>query len=179
VRLIFSVAEKIDADLKEFQFKINDARYGAVKDAARLAVEQGRQNIEQAGFSERWQSGLNFRLVGKRNPTALIFHKIGFAIAFERGMTIRGDPLLWLPIEQNLPAGIRSPREYGHKLVSVNIAGRPPMLFDADNRLLGPLFFGTPKVRIRKQWDLYRIFAQAADRLPEFLEERLKGLFDG
>jgi hypothetical protein len=179
VRLIFSAEEKIDADLKEFRNKINDAKYGAVKDAADLAVDQGRENIAGAGFSARWQSGLNFRLVGKRNPTALIFHKIGFAIAFEKGMTIQGDTLLWLPIEQNLPAGIRSPKQYGHKLVSVNVAGRPPMLFDANNRLLGPLFFGARRVKIRKQWDLYRIFAQAADRLPEFLEKRLGKLFDG
>ena len=46
-------------------------------------------------------------------------------------MTIAGRPLLWLPIEANLPAGVHSPKQYGRKLVSVNIAGKPPLLFDA------------------------------------------------
>ena len=178
MRLIFSEEEKADAELREFRNQINNAKFGAVKDAADLAVAEGRENIAAAGFSARWQDALKFRLVGSQNPTALIFHKIGFAIVFEQGMTIRGN-LLWVPIEDNLPAGVHSPREYGKKLVSVNVAGHPPLLFDADNRLLGPLFFGTRRVKIRKQWDLYKIFAKAADHLPDFLEKRLKGLFDG
>ena len=81
---------------------------------------------------------------------------------FERGATISGRPLLWLPLERNLPPGIHSPRQYGGKLVSVNVAGKPPLLFDAGKRELGPLFVGVSQVNIRKRFDLYRIFAQAA-----------------
>ena len=64
-----------------------------------------------------------------------------FASVFERGVTIGGHPLLWLPIEQNLPAKVKSPKQYGKRLISVNVAGKPPLLFDAANRLLGPLDF--------------------------------------
>jgi hypothetical protein len=109
------------------------------------------------------------------DPAALIFHRIPFAGVFERGITISGRPLLWLPIEQNLPPGIHSPSQYGKKLVSVNIAGKPPLLFDAFNRLRGPLFFGTRSVDIRKRFDLYNIFARAAEKMREFYERRIKG----
>jgi len=90
-------------------------------------------------------------------------------------MTISGRPLLWLPIEGNLPAGVHSPKQYGHELVSVNIAGKPPLMFDKFNRLRGPLFVGVRSADIRKRWDLMRIFAAAAARLGEFYQKRIKG----
>ena len=83
--------------------------------------------------------------------------------------------MLWLPIEQNLPSGINSPKQYGKKLVSVNIAGKPPLLFDAEDRSLGPLFVGMRSVTIRKRLDLTRIFSEAGARLFEFFEQRMKG----
>ena len=102
----------------------------------------------------------------------LIFHPCRGGVW--RGATIRG-PLLWLSIEANLPAGVRSPRKYGGRLVSVNVAGKPPLLFDAGKRELGPLFVGVRQVNIRKRFDLRHIFAQAAERMGEFYEQRIKG----
>lgn len=178
MRLVFSAQESaVEKALEEIERTIADAAAGAVQDAAEMAVDEGRANIASAGFSTRWQKALtsNFYPNEGADPAAFIFHRIPFAGVFERGITIRGRPLLWLPIEQNLPPGITSPREYGKRLVSVNIAGKPPLLFDADNRLRGPLFFGTPSATIRKRFDLYRIFARAVDRLAEFYDKRLKG----
>ena len=109
------------------------------------------------------------------NPAALIFHHLPFISVFEYGATIAGRPLLWLPIEENLPQGVHSPRKYGHKLVSVNIAGKPPLLFDAVDRLRGPLFVGVRSADVRKRLDLLGIFAAAAARLGEFYQNRLKG----
>jgi hypothetical protein len=60
-------------------------------------------------------------------------------------------------------------------LVSVNVAGKPPLLFDAARRELGPLFVGVRQVNIRKRFDLYRIFAQAAAQMQEFYNKRIKG----
>jgi len=174
VKFAFSAQETILGELLE---EIEQAQSGAVRDAAALAVKEGRANIASAGFSSRWQKALTSRFYPNEgvDPAALIFHRIPFAGVFERGITISGRPLLWLPIEQNLPPGIHSPSQYGQKLVSVNIAGKPPLLFDAFNRLRGPLFFGTRSVDIRKRFDLYAIFQRAADRLREFYEQRIKG----
>jgi hypothetical protein len=179
VKLVFSARESVlDELLKDIERQIAEAREGAVQDAAKMAVSEGRANISSAGFSSRWQKALVSNFYPNKDtgdPAALIHHRIPFAGVFERGIRISGRPLLWLPIEQNLPPGVRSPKQYGRKLVSVNIAGKPPLLFDAFNRLRGPLFFGTRSVDIRKRFDLYRIFARAAEKMREFYEKRIKG----
>jgi hypothetical protein len=179
VKLVFSAREGVLAELLEdIEQQIVDAKEGAVQDAAALAVSEGRANISAAGFSSRWQKALVSNFYPNEDtgdPAALIFHRIPFAGVFERGIRISGRPLLWLPIEQNLPPGVRSPKQYGKKLVSVNVAGKPPLLFDAFNRLRGPLFFGTRTVDIRKRFDLYRIFARAAEQMRVFYERRIKG----
>lgn len=179
MNLAFSAQESaIKQALEEIERAIVAAKEAAVRQAADEAVKEGRANISAAGFSSRWQKALVSNFYPNKDtgdPAALIHHRIPFAGVFERGITISGRPLLWLPIEQNLPRGIRSPSEYGRRLVSVNIAGKPPLLFDPDNRLRGPLFFGTPRVTIRKRFDLYRIFARAAEHMREFYEQRIKG----
>jgi len=179
VNFAFSAQESaISQFVEEIERQVNEAKAGAVQDAADLAVKEGRANIATAGFSSRWQKALTSRFYPNKDegdPAALIFHRIPFAGVFERGITISGRPLLWLPIEQNLPRGIHSPSQYGKKLVSVNIAGKPPLLFDAFNRLRGPLFFGTRAVDIRKRFDLFRIFERAADHMRQFYDRRIKG----
>jgi hypothetical protein len=178
MKLVFSAQESaLKALIEDIQSQIDAARAGAVQDAAKLAVAQGRANIASAGFPAKWQKALTskFYLNKGSDPAALIFDTTPFAGVFESGASIGGKPLLWLPIERNLPAGIHSPRAYAGKLVSVNVAGKPPLLFDAGKRQLGPLFVGISRVNIHKRFDLYRIFAQAAARMAEFYEKRIKG----
>ena len=178
MKFVFSADEgAIDKLIDEIKDKVDAARQGAVKDAADLAVKEGRANIAAAGFSSRWQKGLTYNFYPNKgdDPAAFIFDRIPFAIVFERGMTIAGRPLLWLPIERNLPQGVHSPKQYGRELVSVNIAGKPPLMFDKFNRLRGPLFVGMRSVDIRKRFDLMRIFQAAADRVGEFYEKRIRG----
>jgi hypothetical protein len=178
VKLVFSADDAaLEKMIEEIESEISKAAAGAVNDAAKEAVKEGRANIAGAGFSERWQRGFTYRFYPNKgeDPAALVYHKIGLASVFERGITIAGRPLLWLPIEKNLPAGVHSPRQYGKKLVSVNIAGKPPLLFDANDRLRGPLFIGERSVSIRKRFDLYRIIAAAAEHMRKFYEQRIKG----
>lgn len=179
MNLVFSAQEgAIKEALEEIERQIVTAKEAAVRQAADFAVKEGRANIARAGFSSRWQKALVSNFYPNKDtgdPAALIHHRFPFAGVFERGITIKGRPLLWLPIEQNLPRGVRSPSEYGRPLVSVNVAGKPPLLFDPNNRLRGPLFFATPRVTIRKRFDLYRIFARAAERMRELYEKQIKG----
>ena len=178
MKLVFSANEAaLDKFMEEAENRIETAAQGAVHDAADLAVKKGRANIAQAGFPEKWQQALTYNFYPNEgsDPAAFIFDRIPYAIVFERGMTIAGKPLLWLPIEANLPAGVHSPKQYGKPLVSVNIAGKPPLMFDKFNRLRGPLFVGVRSATIRKRFDLMRIFAAAAARVGEFYEKRIKG----
>jgi hypothetical protein len=178
MQLVFSQQESaLLQAVEEIAREIREAEEGAVQDAARLAVKEGQANVAAAGFSLRRQKGkvkyLFYPNVGS-DPAAVIYFPMPFGYVFEKGVTIRGRPLLWLPIEQNLPAGIHSPSQYGKKLVSVNVAGKPPLLFDAANRLLGPLFFGTKTVTVRKRLNLVAIFKRAEERMREFYEQRIR-----
>src|SRR5262245_31512357 len=176
MRLSFSPQEAaLGRWLKELLRRIEEAEAGAVKDAAALAVAEGRANIAGAGFPPRWQTALKSRFYPNKggDPAALVYDVMPFAGVFEKGATIRGRPLLWLPLGDK--AGVRSPRQYPGKLISVNVRGKPPLLFDAGKRELGPLFVGVPSVTIRKRLDLFRIFALAGGKMREFYERRMKG----
>lgn len=177
MRFIYKTNRELLEDFFEETAKtIEAAKEGAVQDAARMAVREGRANIAAARFSTRWRLGLVSKFYpnkGTGDPAAIVFHRVGFASVFEHGATIGGHPLLWLPIKPNLPSGIRSPRKYGRKLVSVNVTGKPPMLFDAQDRRRGPLFFGVPSVTLQKRWNLTRVFARVLERLDDFYERRI------
>lgn len=173
MRLIFTPVETID--LKEVNRKVSEAQQGAVKDAAALAKKAGQANVALARFSSQRRVKSKFYRNPGGDPAAVVYFNMPFAHVFEKGVKIKGSPLLWLPIERNLPSGIKSPKQYGKKLVSVNVAGKPPLLFDAKNRLLGPLFVGMRAVTILKRLDLRRIFLRASARVLEFFEQRMKG----
>lgn len=177
MNIVFSAQEdEWQKLLDEMERKVNDARRGAVKDVAELAVKDGRAEIASTGFSSRWQQGLRFRFYPNSpngDPAAVLYHRIGLANIFETGKTISGKPLLWVPIGKK--AGVNSPRKYGKKLVSVNIAGKPPLLFDAADRKLGPLFVGIRTATLRKRWNIRRIYERAMAKLLDFYEQRIKG----
>jgi hypothetical protein len=160
--------------LNELEKKVAEAKAGAIQDSAALAIAEGRANIAGAGLPARWQQALRFKFFANKggDPAALIFDVMPITRVFETGATIRGRPLLWLPIGDK--AGVRSPRQYPGKLVSVNVRGKPPLLFDAAHRERGPLFVGVRQVTIRKRLDLFRIFKLAAGKVGEFFEQRMK-----
>jgi uncharacterized protein DUF6441 len=150
------------------------AAQGAVKDAAAEAVKQGRAQIAAAGFSARRQRGLQSKFLkgNREKPARLIFHRVAFMSVFERGATISGKPLLWLPIEENLPARVRSPRKYGGPLVSATIGGQPFLFSPKDYEKA--LFVGVKQATIRKRFSLRVLFQRIAAQLPEFLRKRLE-----
>jgi Family of unknown function (DUF6441) len=176
MKLVFSADESIfQRWLKELQKQIEEAKAGAVQDAAALAIAEGRANVAGAGFPARWQAAVRSRFYPNKqsgDPAAIVFDVIPFAGVFETGATIQGRPLLWLPIGGK--AGVRSPRQYPGRLVSVNVRGKPPLLFDAAKRKLGPLFVGVRTVTLRKRLDIARILKLAAERVGEFYEQRIK-----
>lgn len=169
--------EALPKRIKATQERIAKAKDLAVQDAAHEMVKEGRANIAQAGFSQRWQEGLvaKFRPAPEGgDPSAVVFHRKNYAVVFERGVTINGKPLLWLPVTANLPGKVRYPKKYRRKMVSVNVAGKAPMLFDAQDRTKGPLFIGVRSVTLRKRWNLGEIFARVAAKMGEFFKARLK-----
>lgn len=111
---------------------------GAVKDAADFVKTEGRSRIRAAGFGVRWQNAFRVNVYPKRGVSVdaalFAYHRIPYAGVFESGITISGNPMLWLPLP-NIPlrfGGNRlTPALFVQKigpLHSVNIPGKPPML---------------------------------------------------
>jgi Family of unknown function (DUF6441) len=83
---------------------------GAVAHAATAAMDTtvtevstgGRGVIRAAGFSKKWQNGWRVRRYPVKgdslDPAIWAFHKIPYAAVFQDGATIKGSPLLWLPL---------------------------------------------------------------------------------
>jgi hypothetical protein len=173
----FKAAKSNDEVFKKTRRDLIAAAQGAVKDAAAQAVKEGRAHLATAGFSApRWQRGLTSKFL-KQNPekpARLVFHRLGFLSVFEQGATIAGKPLLWVPIKENLPGKVHSPRQYRRKMSSVTIGGTPFLFSPQDPKKF--LFVGVRQVRIRRRLRLRAIFERAAAKLPEFLRERLQRL---
>ena len=91
---------------------IRQASTAAMKEVADLAKERGRQNIAGAGFGKRWQNALRSEAYPKRgesvNAAAWIYHRIPYAGVFEQGATIRGNPLMWVPLSTTPSLGRRN-----------------------------------------------------------------------
>lgn len=172
MRFAFSEKEKVADAIAVTRQEFIAAASDAVKAAAQIAVQGGRANIASSGFSARWQRGLTSRFYRNEgtNPAALIYHKLGgLAAVFEHGTTVRGKPLLWIPVTSNRL--FRRPKDFRGKMFSVNVRGRRPLLFSAASRK--PLFFGIERVKIRKRFNLLQIFQRAAAQLPDLLQRRL------
>jgi Family of unknown function (DUF6441) len=158
--------------IRNKQQSVTAAAIAAVRETAADAVKEGRSNIAGAGkFGPKWQQGLQYRMKKDGEPSAIIFHKFGFAGVFEHGATIQGKPLLWIP---TTPGGPRASRS-GKKLTSATVRGKP-MLFDANDRDRDrkPLYIGVPSVRIPRKWRITEIVKQHAARITELFLKYLK-----
>lgn len=114
------------------------AARSAIKTLSVQVQKEGRAEIARGGLSARWQRGFRTYIFprqpdGTINVTLRGFHRIGYANIFERGGTIKGKPLLWLPLP-SAPKKINgkptTPRSFAEvaPLRSVNRPGRPPLL---------------------------------------------------
>jgi len=98
----------------------------SMRDVAKDAVAKGRSEIASAGFGNRTQKSLRYKLFPPQgdvlNPEAYIHSTINYLDIFERGGTIHGDPFLWVPLP-TVPA----------------IRGRPHMTPSQYVKNVGPL----------------------------------------
>jgi hypothetical protein len=155
---------------------IADAATGTVTEVANRMVRAGRQNIASAGFGSKWQNALRASIYPRSgtsiNAAAVVRHKIPYAEVFELGATIRGKPLLWVPINGNKQ---RISQFRGAHLFSINRPGKPPLLAIKRGKETIPMFVGIDQVTLRKRLDLYNTFEQQAQSLPDVFQSKLKG----
>jgi hypothetical protein len=79
---------------------VHSAAQKALVETAERIKWEGRASIAQAGFSDKWQNALRVDVYPSKSGGGSIYvrHNIPYAMVFEHGETIQGDPLLWLPL---------------------------------------------------------------------------------
>jgi len=91
--------------------RIARAITAGMREAGNQIKQQGRASIAGGGFSGRWQNALRVDVYPKTgvsmHPAISVYHKIAYAGQFEDPQPVAGKPLIWLPIEANLPGGQR------------------------------------------------------------------------
>lgn len=142
LRLSFDILTGAFAEqMKNRETEIATAATQAMDGVVKIVKPAGRANIGAAGFNTRVQNALRVvRYPNKRNaisinPAAYVYDKIEWMGVFEDGATIKGSPLLWLPLSttpQSLggnrvrPAALAA--SIGQHLVSFTSRNGTPLL---------------------------------------------------
>lgn len=104
IRFTYDAAADLFARQAEDIYQpIAEAATAAIRRSAANIKARGRANIAAAGFGRNWMNTFRVETYPKgskksANAAALVFHAIDYADIFENGGTIRGRPLLWLPL---------------------------------------------------------------------------------
>jgi hypothetical protein len=138
------------------------ARAASVNTAETIELK-GRQDIERAGkFGSRWTEGLHADVSeGGGNIRVNVHHDVPYWRVFEKGATIEGKPLLWIPLSfSDVPRGTWA-RDYPAPLFRVDRkSGGAPLLFSIEDRQAK--YVGKSSVTVPKKFHLTEIVADAA-----------------
>jgi hypothetical protein len=140
------------AGLQDRLFMAIDTTMNMVRGMLETAM---RADIASAGnFGSRWTEGMHANLEGAAPNMRIYFtHDIPFAGIFERGGSIQGKPLLWLPLTGTDAMGVRA-SAFPDGLFAARYPRKsgPPLLFSlADKK---PRYFGIPSVTIPQKFQL-------------------------
>lgn len=176
---LFLAGEKIGAQLgrsgQKNTRRVLNAQRGAAKDVAEYVVAKGRADISKAGrFGARWTEGFKGKVTEGGG-----FIKVSFTMAvpywriFQKGGTIHGRPLLWIPLSFAADAQGKNARDYPGKLFRVDRKGGAPLLMAG--KPAQPKYFGKESVNIPKKFHLIEIIREGADKMKKFYSNRMKG----
>lgn len=105
IRLSFSILTgAFAAQTKLMESEMAASATKAMDGVVAIVKKEARADIARAGFPIRVQNALRVNRYPERrsaisiNPAAYVFHKIDYMGVFEDGATIKGSPMLWLPL---------------------------------------------------------------------------------
>lgn len=148
----------------------------AAKEVLNTALDAARENIARAGnFGSRWTSGLQ----GTLNKSAdgdleiLFTHTEEHFWVFQKGTTIYGQPMLWIPLSHATDARNVFARDYPGGLFRVDRkGGKAPLLL---SRAEGePKYFGKEKVTIPKKFRVIEIIRETARTFKAVLASKIR-----
>jgi len=179
VRLFFE-GERLGPKFQRGTIRQRDAVLSSVRTATSQVTEDGltkaRQQISQAGnFGQRWTSGLRAtQTEGGGSIRVAVTHDIPYFMVHQRGATIRGKPLLWIPLSFARDAlGVRA-RDYPGSLFRVDRAGKSPLLMTSTGSGEAEAkYSGHASVKIPKRFRTLEILRESFLRLNEFYAKEL------
>jgi hypothetical protein len=167
----FRANRKRDAD------RVLAASREATKQTQTEFLTRGRADMRGASNfgNARWQEGLTAPITeGGGRIVMTIRHSVPYFKVFQFGATIRGKPMLWIPLSFSDAVGIRA-RDYPGPLFRVDRKdGGAPLLFSARDRK--PKYFGKTSVRIPKKFHILEIGRDVARKFKEFYSAQWKRL---
>lgn len=123
---------------KAIETPIAKAATATMSEAQKALVTGGRANIAAGGFGTRWQNALRADLYPRSgtalDPAVWVHHRIPYASIFQKGGTISGQPLLWLPlptVPQRIGGRRMTPQLYVSTigpLHTIKVPGKNPLL---------------------------------------------------
>lgn len=152
--------------------RVADSVRGAARRMATQIEEDWKVDVANAGnFSERWVNALKVQINPPTGRTVNItmtvrIEGIPYWRIHEYGGTIKGKPLLWIPLSWT---GIKiRAREYGRRfgLFRVDREGKNPLLFSSRDKQ--PKYVGVESVTLRKRFHLRRIISNAGKSAAAF-----------
>lgn len=165
---------------------IASAATAAMRQAAEIIKRDARVSMASGGMSKRFQDAFRVDVYPSSgdsiSPAAHAYHKIRYAGIFEEGATIKGSPLLWLPITGALPTQggrpvrINQYRRSRGRLVSLRRRRGPPLLgapVGSDGRIV-PVFVGVPAVTVGKKFDVTAVINSVANQFESLYSSNLK-----
>lgn len=175
----FGDGEKIGTRFKNRTKQFSERMIKATQSAAFWAkneiLVQGRANIRAGGDfgSARWQEGLQARLSWKSRSdiNIRVTHAVSYWRVFEYGATIRGRPMLWIPLPFATDAQGVMARDYPYYLFKIERLGKAPLLMTHDGE---PKYFGKESVRIPKKWDLREIVKKVSRQMDKQYKKAMK-----
>jgi hypothetical protein len=141
------------------------------KTAAQITTElraRGRADLKTAGKFAAWAFKVSNR---KQGTDRLITTTTNFvAESLELGRTIKGRPLLWIPLSTQKDATRVLMRNYPGKLVRVERPGKDPLMVLSG----GPVkYFGKTQVVMPKKLHLRQIGRDIMNRAPAMYSKNL------
>jgi hypothetical protein len=157
--------------------RVRTAARGAAQDAAKEIVTLGRENMVAGGRFERWAQGLDAKVTegGGNIKIAVTIDRqqAPWFWTFQEGVTIKGNPLLWIPLSfADVPKGTLA-RDYAGGLFRVDRkSGAAPLLLSLVDKK--PKYFGKEQVVEPKKFRVVEITREVARRVRSFYVNRLK-----
>lgn len=171
---------KLGPQLKNRATLFDQRRVSAIQAAAQEAKTQiellGREDIRAGGNfgTPRWQNGFQAKVsfVSQSDLNIRVTHDVSYWKVFELGATIKGKPLLWIPMSGSEAESRKvSARDFGQPLFRVNRKkGGAPLLMSAGGKVQ---YFGKESVRIPKKWHLRQIVRDVARQMNAFYKKAM------